>query len=77
MFKVGKFADGAKILGKTAFMHPIDIARSVGYISRGAMHASKAAVPIYSQVAKSLLTVGEKIPKNGRIAIVSGVLLLG
>ncbi len=45
-------------------MHPIDIAKSVGYMSRGAMHLSKAAPAMYSQMSKVLMKAAEKMPKK-------------
>lgn len=33
-FQHGDIKAGARTLGKTALMHPIDIAKSVGYVSR-------------------------------------------
>jgi len=33
-FRHGDIKAGARTLGKTALMHPIDIAKSIGYVSR-------------------------------------------
>jgi hypothetical protein len=53
-------------------MHPIDIAKSVGYMSRGAFHIAKAVQATYSPAVKLLLKSAEKIPKKGWLAVVAG-----
>ncbi len=71
VFRHGDIKWAAWTVAKTAFMHPIDIAKSLGYASRWAMHAARATPAMYSQTAKLLMQVAEKIPKKGKLAILA------